>query len=424
MTLRFFCIKMGENRKIKFNILSLGCKVNQYDAAVLANFLSVNGFVKAKKDLDLIIVNSCAVTKTAISKSRRLLLNLKKQNPQAISILLGCWPKIYQIKNSNFDYIFPEKDIMLVARKIKKIFFTNEKEVLSKDLNIISDRSRYFIKVQDGCEQFCSYCIIPLARGKLKSRPSQEIIAEIKAVIESGIEEIVLSGIHLGLYAKDFAKKDENLFFLLKEILKLKGNFRLRLSSIEINEVSDEIIDLIAKDKRMCRHLHIPLQSGHDKILKLMNRPYNVAYFAKRIEEIRKKIPDIAISTDVIVGFPGESEADFQATFNLCAALKFSKIHVFSFSAHEKAAAFHFPDKVSSIEIKDRSERLRTLSKKQEKDFKAMILSQAKDLDLLLESLSDGKVRAKSQYYFDLWLDPLVVPLAQKNIGKIIKYKL
>lgn len=415
---------MNKEQKIKFKILTLGCKVNQYDSAVLANILSANNFVKAEKALNLIIINSCSVTKTAISKSRKLLSTFKKQYPKAITILMGCWPKIYQIEDLEVDFIFNERNIEKIAKEIKKIFNDDKKKSACEALNIIDDRSRYFIKIQDGCEQFCSYCVIPFARGPLKSRPNKEIMKEIKNVLKSGIEEIVLSGIHLGLYGKDFKTKDESLVSLLKNILSLKGNFRLRLSSIEITEVSDELIDLMSKNEKMCRHLHISLQSGNDKILKLMNRPYDTNYFIQRIEKIREKMPDMAISTDVIVGFPGEKDSDFQATYEFCKLIKFSKIHVFSFSAHEKAPAFHYPDKVSSIDIKNRSKELRALSKKQEQDFKKEILSQSKELDVIVESVEAGKIRAKSQYYFDLLLAPGKVCSPKKSIGKIIKYKL
>lgn len=415
---------MKKDNKVKFKILTLGCKVNQYDSAVLGNILLANNFIKAEKNLNLIIINSCSVTKTAISKSRKLLSTFKKQYPKAITILMGCWPKIYRIEDLEVDFILNERNIEKVAKEIKKIFNNNEKKPACEALNIIDNRCRYFIKIQDGCEQFCSYCVIPFARGPLKSRSSKEILKEVKAVIESGIEEIVLSGIHLGLYGKDFKTKDESLASLLQNILSLKGNFRLRLSSIEITEVSDELIDLMSKNEKMCRHLHIPLQSGNDKILKLMNRPYNTNYFNKRIKKIREKMSDMAISTDVIVGFPGEKYSDFKATYEFCKLIKFSKIHVFSFSAHEKAPAFHYPDKVSLIDIKNRSKELRALSKKQEQDFKKETLNQSKELDVIIESVESGKIRAKSQYYFDLLLSPRKIHLPKKSIGKIIKYKL
>lgn len=337
-----------KDRKIKFKIYSLGCKVNQYDSAVLSNLLKLRGFLETKKDNnskpDLIIVNSCSVTHSAINKDRRLINLLKRKYPQAKIVLVGCWPRIYNIEGLEVDLISNYKDQIKNLRAIEKIFFEKnlsdiKKDCLKDNLNIINDRSRYFIKIQDGCQQFCSYCVIPFARGLLKSRPMKEILEEITLATKNGFKEIVLSGIHLGLYGCDLGSKDKNLYNLLKKILSIKNLGRIRLSSIEITEVSDEIIDLIASNSKMCRHLHIPLQSGSDKILKLMNRPYDTKYYYNRINKLRKKITDIAISTDIIVGFPGETDFDFQDTCNFSQKIAFSKIHVFSFSAHEKTPA-------------------------------------------------------------------------------------
>lgn len=400
-----------KDRKIKFKIYSLGCKVNQYDSAVLSNLLKLRGFLETKKDNnskpDLIIVNSCSVTHSAINKDRRLINLLKRKYPQAKIVLVGCWPRIYNIEGLEVDLISDHKDQIKNLRAIEKIFFEKnlsdiKKDCLKDNLNIINDRSRYFIKIQDGCQQFCSYCVIPLARGLLKSRPMKEILEEITLATKNGFKEIVLSGIHLGLYGCDLGSKDKNLYNLLKKILSIKNLGRIRLSSIEITEVSDEIIDLIASNSKMCRHLHIPLQSGSDKILKLMNRPYDTKYYYNRINKLRKKITDIAISTDIIVGFPGETDFDFRDTYNFSKKIAFSKIHVFSFSAHEKTPAFHFPDKVKVVDIKKRSLNLRNLSKKMENDYRKKILKNYKSLRLLIENIVKGKIRAKSEFYFDL----------------------
>jgi threonylcarbamoyladenosine tRNA methylthiotransferase MtaB len=189
---------------------------------------------------------------------------------------------------------------------------------------------------------------------------------------------------------------------LLKKIVAIKNIGRIRLSSIEVTEVSDEIINLITTNDKMCRHLHISLQSGSDKILKLMNRPYTTSYFTKKIKELRKKIPDIAISTDIIVGFPGETRKDFKDTYNFAKKMAFSKIHVFSFSAHNQTPAFSFPDKVAFNEIKDRSLALRQLSKQLETDYRRKILKSNKNLKILIENISQGKIKAKTEFYFDL----------------------
>lgn len=452
-----------DKNKIRFNIYTLGCKVNQYDSAVLKNLLLSGNFILSKNQKsDFFIINSCSVTKIAIAKSRKLINSLKNKNPQAKIILIGCWPKIYNIEDLKVDLILSEKNINKVAELISNSFLLTLRDVnlknnrgrsvvqkniertttnISKNnknpnikasrassnncfLNVIEDRSRYFIKIQDGCQQFCSYCIIPLARGPIKSCRPSAIIKEIKNAVNNGFSEIVLSGIHLGLYGRDLENKislknsknnkkikniidkknkHKNLHSLLGEILKIKNLGRLRLSSIEITEINDEIIDLIANNKKMCRHLHIPLQSGDDDILKLMNRPYNAKYFLDRVKKIRKKIPDISISTDIIVGFPGEFNNNFRNTYNFSKKINFSKIHVFSFSAHEKTPAFYLPHRVSISDIKDRSKRLRDLSKDLERKYQQKILNKNKQLDFLVESFGN-KIRLKSEYYFDYFL--------------------
>jgi threonylcarbamoyladenosine tRNA methylthiotransferase MtaB len=418
-----------KEKKIKFKIYSLGCKVNQYDSAVLSNLLKSKGFLEIKREddykLDLIIINSCSVTHSAITKDRRLINLVNRKYPQAKIVLIGCWPKIYNITGIKVDLILNYKDQLKNLKAIEKIFFKKKyssikKNCLENNLNIINDRSRYFIKVQDGCQQFCSYCVIPFARGPLKSRPMKEIIEEITLATKNGFREIVLSGIHLGLYGYDLNSKNKNLYNLLKKILSIKNIGRIRLSSIEITEVNDDIIDLIASNSKMCRHLHIPLQSGSDKILKLMNRPYNTKYYYERINKLREKIPDIAISTDIIVGFPGERDSDFQDTYNFSKKIAFSKIHVFSFSAHEKAPAFHFPNKVDVIDIKKRSLSLRNLSKKMENDYRKKILKNYTSLQLLIENIVKDKIKAKSEFYFDLNIPLIDNPI----IGSLINYNL
>ncbi len=396
-------------KKIKFKILTLGCKVNQYDSAVLANLLNKNNFIETKSDQikpELVIINSCSVTATAINKDRRMINTAKRKYPQAKIALIGCWPKVYNIKNLDVDLISGQKDQIKNLELIEKLFFPkqkiNQKNFTSCLLNVIEDRSRYFIKIQDGCRQFCSYCVIPLARGPLKSRPVNEILREITVATKNGFKEIVLSGIHLGLYGCDITSSKENLYSLLKKILAIKNIGRIRLSSIEVTEVSDKIIDLMATNDKMCRHLHISLQSGSDKILKLMNRPYTADYFAKKIKQLRKKIPDIAVSTDIIVGFPGETKKDFKDTFNFAKKMAFSKIHVFSFSAHNQTPAFNFPDKVALADIRERSSVLRQLSKQLEIDYRRKILKNNKNLKVLIENISQGKVKAKTEFYFDL----------------------
>lgn len=429
---------MEKNKKIKFKIYTLGCKVNQYDSAVLISLLINYGLLLSDKNPDFIVINSCSVTKNAILRARKLINLLKRNNPRAKIILIGCWPRIYKIDDLKIDMISESKEYEDIIEDIKmkwpNFFSKNIKEnIVASCFNPIEDRSRYFIKVQDGCRQFCSYCIIPFSRGPLNSRPSKDIVKEIRRAISNGLSEIVLSGIHLGLYGQDFLKQKKDLFQLLLEILEIEGLGRIRLSSIEITEINDKIIELISKNNKMCRHLHIPLQSGNDKVLHLMNRPYNKEYFSNQVKKIRKKIPDISLTTDVIVGFPGETKKDFQETFNFCREIGFSKIHVFSFSAHEKTPAFHFPDKVNSCEIKDRSAKLRQLSQEMEEKYRQEILNKYNKFVVLIENVSDKFVKLKTEFYFDILVKlsnfkksypQFFLSSQNDNIGKIIKYHL
>jgi threonylcarbamoyladenosine tRNA methylthiotransferase MtaB len=414
--------KFMNSKKIK--IYTLGCKVNRYDSDFLLSKLEFLGFEKVNENADLAIINSCAVTKTAIRKDRQIINKAKRENPQAKIILMGCWPEVYrdEIKLKNIDLIWGVGEPNKLIEKIQEKFIEDnfvraesskalELSALTKlsSTNLVStDRVRYFLKIQDGCEQFCSYCIIPYTRGKLKSRNKKDIIKEIKEAVQHGFKEIVLTGIHLGLYGREKGNKDDiNLSTLVKEIIKiqsaprLKNLKRLRLSSIEVTEVSDELIYLIKKHKNFCPYLHISLQSGNDKILKLMNRPYSAEYFYEKVKKIRKEIPDIAISTDIIVGFPGESEEDFQETLKFVQKIKFSKIHVFPFSGHEKTKAFKMPNQIKREEILNRSRILRKLSLEQENSFKKKFNN--KELEILIEHIkSDGIIMGRSEYYFDV----------------------
>ena len=398
--------KMRSAPRIK--IYTLGCKVNQYDSDFLLSQLESLGFKKVNKNADLAIVNSCAVTKTAIRKGRQMQNKAKKENPEAKIILMGCWPEVYrdEIDLKNIDLVWGVGKINELIKKIQEKFPRGATPVdtgVAPLGNLVStDKVRYFLKIQDGCEQFCSYCIIPYTRGKLKSRENTNVIQEVQEAVNVGFKEIVLSGIHLGLYGKERGSKAGfDLSGLISEIIKVKKLKRLRLSSIEVTEVSSNLISLMKKHKKICPHLHISLQSGNDKILKLMNRPYSVKYFYEKVKELRKEISGIAISTDIIVGFPGESEKDFQKTLDFVQKIKFSKIHVFPFSAHEKTKAFNMPEQIKREEILNRSKILRKIALEQENNFKKKFKN--KELEILVEHIKpSGLIMGRSKYYFDV----------------------
>jgi len=391
---------------ISFKIYTLGCKVNQYDSRSLQNKLEASGFRVVEKNADIALINTCAVTQTAIHKDMRMINKARKENPKAKIVALGCWTKL-ENKNTvpnpvNIDLIWGVGDYDKLIKKISALLNKEtyqDKVITQQPLLKKDNKSRYFIKIQDGCEQYCSYCIIPYVRGNLKSRAEEEVLKEIKEAIQNGYKEIVLSGIHLGLYGKDLPGS-LNLSSLIKKIIILPGLGRIRLSSIEISEVTDELIELIAKNKNICDHLHVPLQSASGKTLKLMNRPYTINFFRQRINSTRKRIPLIALTTDVIVGFPGETEKDFNETFRFIKKLKFSRVHVFPYSAHKMAASYNFKNKVRDSVIKARAKSLRLLAYKLEKEYNNLFSN--KKLDVIVEDIKDKKFTGITEYYFTL----------------------
>lgn len=427
-------------RETKFKIYTLGCKVNQYDSGDLKRKLTAAGFKPAEKNADVAIVNTCAVTKTAMRKDRQAVARARRENPKAKIILTGCAVKVYrkEAEKMGADLVWnggkAEEFIEQIFNNLKSKI-ENFKVVSNRCnglQNNVNEKSRYFIKIQDGCEQYCSYCIIPYARGPLASRPALEVIKEVEEAVEAGHGEIVLAGIHLGLYGREKVKSKKSkvdLIGLLRKLFKVKGLGRIRLSSIEVTEVSDNLIKLMAANRKMCRHLHIPLQSGRDKILKRMNRPYDTKYFKEKIRKIRKLMPDAAITADVIVGFPGETKKDFQETFEFVKKMKFSRLHIFPFSAHERTAAAKMDGKVGEKEIKRRAAGLRELGARLENDYKKKF--KGKELEVVIErKIGERKFVGKTEYYFDLTLTHAdkagndAESRTQKDIevaGKIIK---
>jgi threonylcarbamoyladenosine tRNA methylthiotransferase MtaB len=439
------------NRFLGFQVYALGCKVNQYDAAVLRRTLEKAGF-EINDAPKLVIVSTCAVTQKAITKDRQLINRLRRQFPSAWIIITGCWPQIDKMAASDFmfdKFIFwGTGRVSSLTKKIKDIF-ADDIQAINKAKDspasavgefsqlAATDRSRYFLKVGDGCNQFCSYCVIPFARGRLSSRPISVLLREARAAVRAGYQEIVLSGIHLGQYGQDLRTRalnqpTPNLVVLLKNILAIKNVGRIRLSSIEINELTPELISLIKTDKRICRHLHISLQSGSDKILSLMGRPYSAKYFVDRVALLRRALPDIAITTDVIVGFPGETEKDFLATCAFVKKLKFSKIHVFSFSLHKMTRAAQLPGKIDEVQIKRRSKHLQSISIVLEEAYRRAILKKYRhqDLHIIVDHSSGARLKGKTEFSFDLE-GPLKEKIAdsvggnwEKLIGRIYPVKI
>jgi len=361
----------------KFTMATLGCKVNQCESESIAQCLALSGWTHASNGscADLCIINTCTVTHKASMQSRQAIRHAMRLNPGAQIVVTGC-------------YAETEPDKLKKIKGIHRIIGQNEKhrifEIIKNEINLktacsfvceegISEngfmpapavhsgsRSRAFLKIQDGCDAFCSYCIVPYARGKSRSMPVEMVIESIKNLRKAGYLEVVLSGIHLGRYGIDLTT-ETSISFLLDLINSLKIIERIRLSSIEPNELSSEIIKLAAYSDNICHHFHIPLQSGDDDLLNRMRRPYTREFFKTIVKRIKESIPDASIGADILVGFPGETDSAFDNTYSLIEELPVSYLHVFPFSPRNKTRANSFQERVPADIVKARCARMRRL---------------------------------------------------------------
>ncbi len=411
--------------KPTYKIYGLGCKVNQYDAGYLAKQLERLGFLPADGPASLAIVNTCTVTQAAIAKDFKTVEKARQENPDAKIAITGCLPVNYreQALAAGVDYVASVKESGDLVNQVAVDFGLAMPSGCGTIVTDQSGHSRYFLKVQDGCRQFCSYCIIPYNRGKLSSRPAAEVLKEVEAATEQGFEEVVLCGIHLGLYGVDSESQAASggryhMVDLLNDLFKIEKLKKVRLSSIEVTEVNDEMIALMESNRKFVRHLHIPLQAGTDKILKSMNRPYDLAYFKERIARLRAAVPEVAISTDLIVGFPGETDDDFVSTLACVEHMAFSKVHVFPFSAHEKTPAYSMPDQLDEATKKNRAAAVQKLSDALELEYDKSFIG--REVEAVIDGRSQGgSYRAKSEYYFDVIFESEQV----HRPGEVVKIK-
>lgn len=401
---------------MKAAIHTLGCKVNIYESEYIINILKENGYqiVDFDSKADIYIINTCTVTNTSDKKSEKMIKRARKQNKDAIIIAMGCHA---QIKGDNIDadIIIGNKDkskiISLIEEyqenknKIKRIY--NLDNISFEDMYISSFNShtRAFVKIQDGCDAFCSYCIIPYARGPIRSKDPKTVIKEITSLVENGYKEIILTGIHTGKYGKDINYTFEQL---LKDIIKIKNLYRIRISSIEINELTDPILNLIKDNQVIAKHLHIPLQSGSDKILKLMDRKYDLKFYKDRIEKIRKMIKDISITTDLIVGFPNENEKDMEDTLKFIKEIKFTKIHTFPYSKREGTKAASMENQIDETIKRKRVKTVLELSDQLEQDFYQSKLNKTEEL--IIEQTKDGKSYGYTSNYIKVEINSPLRP--------------
>lgn len=381
----------------KIAFYTLGCKVNQADTASMENLFLRSGhqLVSFDGEADVYIINTCVVTNTGQRKSRQTIHRAIRKNPNALIVVTGCYPQTAaeEVKAiAGVDMIIGNQDRAQIVQMVEERLAHRQTDTLDAVHKLtastafeemaagdITDKTRAFLKIQEGCNQFCTYCIIPYARGPLRSRSLESIRTETQRLISAGFKEIVLIGIHLGCYGKE-NHDGPTLYDAVKTVLDVPGVQRLRLGSLESVEVEPRLLTLMQKDARFCRHLHLPLQSGCDKTLQAMHRPYTTAKFKTLLADIKTKVPDIAITTDVIAGFPGETEADFETTCKFAESCGFSKMHIFPFSARKGTPAEKFAGAVAEAVKKERADILGRIDETMHKTFLQAMVGQTAEV--------------------------------------------
>lgn len=381
----------------KIAFYTLGCKVNQADTASMENLFLRSGhqLVSFDGEADVYIINTCVVTNTGQRKSRQTIHRAIRKKPNALIVVTGCYPQTAaeEVKAiAGVDMIIGNQDRAQIVQLVEERLAHRQTDTLDAVHKLtastafeemaagdITDKTRAFLKIQEGCNQFCTYCIIPYARGPLRSRSLESIRTETQRLISAGFKEIVLIGIHLGCYGKE-NPDGPTLYDAVKTVLDVPGVQRLRLGSLESVEVEPRLLTLMQEDARFCRHLHLPLQSGCDKTLQAMHRPYTTAKFKTLLADIKTKVPDIAITTDVIAGFPGETEADFETTCKFAESCGFSKMHIFPFSARKGTPAEKFAGAVTEAVKKERADILGRIDETMHKTFLQAMVGQTAEI--------------------------------------------
>jgi threonylcarbamoyladenosine tRNA methylthiotransferase MtaB len=395
---------------MRAGFLTLGCKVNSYETEAVWELLRDRGYDRGEfsEDNDVYVINTCSVTNTGEAKSRKMIREAAR-HPGAVVVVMGCFSQLKAEEVAGIEGVsivvgtdnrhrIPEylEEYLRIRRPINRVAPLLPQTPF-EDLHIrrFERHRRAFLKIQDGCDHFCSYCIIPYARGRVRSRQPVEVLREAEELVANGFREIVLTGIHTGGYGTDLS--GYRFSDLLRDLTKIPGLSRIRISSIEISELTEEVVGVIAASPRIVPHLHVPLQSGSDRILRKMNRKYDTAEYARHVAFLRQRIPDLALTTDVIVGFPGETDADFDEMFAFIRQIGFSELHVFPFSPRAGTPAAKMPDPVSPEVRKSRVAALLSLS---DELAKAYIRSQiGRVLEVMPETFRDGWLVGHSGNY-------------------------
>ena len=438
---------MAERKIVGFH--TLGCKVNQSETEAMTALFLDKGYQLGEFEAycDVYVINTCTVTHAGDRKSRQMIRRAKQINPQAIVVVTGCYAQtspeaiaaiedVDIILGTNMRHLIVDEVEAFAGSRVQLV---DAKDTLTDFEEISMDRviqkARAYLKVQEGCEQFCTYCIIPYARGPLRSRSMENTLQEAKKLEQAGFKEIILTGIHLGAYGKPSEAEREagavqqvTLADLCEMLLKETSFERIRLSSIEPTEVDDHLLRLFAENRRMCRHLHLPLQAGDDDVLEAMHRPYNTEQYRQEMARIREAVPDIALSTDLMVGFPGETDEQFENSLRFCDEIAFSSMHLFKYSPRQGTPAAGYPNQVPN-EVKDiRSKRMQEMAERNMLRYMEAHLGQIVEV-LVEEQRSDGIWLGHTDTYLHVAVDgpcrknTMVKVLLDKIDGKLIKGK-
>ncbi len=391
---------------LKVAIKTLGCKVNTYESDAIWEIFKEAGYEKVEPDevADVYVINTCSVTNTGDKKSRQVIRRMIRLNPEAVVVAMGCYAQLKPGEVSQIEGV----DIVLgtqgrseVMTHVNKFLeerkpivevsnIMKQKEFESLDVVSFESQTRAFIKIQEGCNNFCTYCIIPWARGLMRSQDPQKVIGQIKTLVDNGIKEIVLTGIHTAGYGEDL--EDYNFARLLREIDEIEGLERIRISSIETSQITDEVIEVLRKSTKIVNHLHVPIQAGSDWVLEKMRRNYTTAEFVEKCNEIKQVFPDMALTTDIIVGFPGETDEMFEESINTLKTIGFSELHVFPYSMRAGTPAARMEDQVQEPKKKERVHKLielngelgRNYAEKFEGDIVGVLVERVGKNDMLI----------------------------------------
>lgn len=399
---------------MKAAFYTLGCKVNQYDTQMMSEKLQKAGFeiCSFDEDADIYIINTCTVTQISDKKSRNTISKARRANPDSIIVVCGCFSQVSPAEAAAIDGV----DIVLGTRNRADIvyyinlFLKNGKQIIdveskssieSENITDFSEKTRAIIKIEDGCRNFCSYCLIPFARGKIISKPLEQITEEAKALVKNGYKEIVLTGIHLSSYGKDLESGD--LSDAIIAVSEIDGVERIRLGSLEPRIITPEFVEKIKNNKKLCPSFHLSLQSGCDNTLKAMNRKYTAEEYADVVKLLRDNISDCAFTTDVIVGFPGETDEDFKASEEFVDKIAFSKVHIFPYSKRRGTKAATMPNQITKQVKKEREAVLQAIEKKNRTDF--MDSFKDKTVEILVERCVDGVCNGFTNNYIQTIFD-------------------